>query len=306
MPTTPFGISFTDLTSGTDGYTETYSRDGMASTRNVSTAWSSRVDFVAECLGYVYPTARDGLQVTKFARQIPLEHPELEKFWCTAVDSIQPLTPASQGASPTFHSFSNIHYALHYQPLPFDVEEDPALYQEGELCRYVERKINFTGENLTVGHGAFTWVTAPNEPIFQPPAKIFPVVELEYIWRKVPAIPFSNINSCIGKVNTSTFDVGPYARKWGVPSGGWLAQTVLFIGARAEMITNETNVFGTAEAPVLFDIYYKFLYRYNGGLGWNYLWRPQANAFQLVTHNGAGGGNRIYETASLATLFQLS
>ena len=308
MPTTDnLAIAFTDLTTGTDGYSERFAHDGLSTTRNVEVAWLNRQAFINECLGYSYPTLFENDGVTRFDRRLPMPHPDLDGFWCTAVDTIQPLTPSpSAGADPDFHVFSKIQYALHFTSLPFDVEGDPDLYAERGMCRYVERKMNFTGENLSVGHANFKWVTAPNDPIFTPPSKIFPVVELEYVWRKVPAIPFININNCLGKVNSATFDVGPYARKWGVPNGGWVAQTVLFVGARAEMISNEGSVFGDIMAPTSFDIYYKFLYRYNGGNGWNYFWRPTSAAFELITHNGAAGGNRVYETASLSTLFQLS
>lgn len=307
MPTTAnISIAFTDLTNGTDGYSERFAQDSLSTTRNVEVAWSDRQAFFNECLGFSYPILFENNGVTRFDRRLPMAHPDLDGFWCTAVDTIQVLAPNAGIADPSFHSFSRIQYALHFQSLPYDLKEDPALYAEGELCRFVERKFNFTGENLTVGHANFKWVTAPVDPIHTPPSKIFPVVELEYVWRKVPAIPFININNCLGKVNSATFDVGTYARKWGVPNGGWAAQTVLFVGARAEMVSNETSVFGETRAPTSFDIYYKFLYRYNGGNGWNYFWRPTAQAFQLITHDGAAGGNRVYETASLSTLFQLS
>lgn len=306
MPTTEgFAISFTDLTSGTDGYAEHFAPDGMSIQRNVDVAWSNRQSFISEMLGYPFPTTIENGKVTRFDRRIPNQHPDFDGFWCTAADSIQPLTPDAQGATPSFHSFTRIHYVLHYQPVPYDVDENPALYGEGELCRFVERKINFTGENLTVGHANFKF-TSDSQVIHTPPSKIFPVVELEYTWRNVPGIPFTNINSCLGKVNSATFDTGPYAQKWGVPVGGWLAQTVLFVGARTEMISNERTVLGAEVAPAMFNIHYKFLYRYNGGNGWNYFWRPSTQAFELITHNGAAGGNRVYETASLATLFQLS
>jgi hypothetical protein len=297
MPNTHVtGIAFTDLN---PGYSERFSHDASAIQRPVGVDWNLREPFLHDMLGYSYLSGAGTLH-----RSLPGEHPELPGFWCTAADTIQTLRPTSAEADPDFHVYDGIHYNLTYQPLPYDVLSDDIVEDlDGELSRFVERKINHTGENLTVGTGSFTWVTAPNEPLFAPPTKIFPVVEMEYIWRRVPRVPWVNIENCIGKVNSLTFDT--QATKWGVPEGGFLAQTVLFMGARAELLNHESSIFGSASHPAQWDIYYKFLYRSNADNGWNYLWRPTANAFQLVTHNGLAGGNRIYETENFSTLFRL-
>ena len=307
MPTTPVsGLAYNDLNAG---YSERFAHDGSSVTRNVETAWSTRQTFLSEMLGWSYLTG------DIIHRVLPDEHPDLPGFWATAVDTISPLKPNAAAGSPDFHSFDNIQYSVNYQPLPFDVLDDAVIDSatDGEMARYVERKFAASGENLPFGFGKFAW-TSDGKPLNVPPVKIFPIVKMDYIWRRVPRIPWININKCLGRVNSISFD--RQATKWGVPSGGFDVGTVLFLGADpVELLNHETAIFGTPDAPAQWDIHYKFMFRPNRNnagtnLGWNYFWRPGASGgaggnFELATHDGTAGGNKMYQEENFGLLFRL-
>jgi hypothetical protein len=284
---------------------ESYSPGNSTANRCFMVAWDDRAFFLDDLLGYSY------LQGTTIHRVLPDVHPEIDNFYATdaQVDGMGVLGKADNNSI----SWTNAKVTTNYKPAVYSVLPDSKIspYSQSpqagtytELDRYTSRQYGFSADYLTI-NGAMKFVTAPNVVLSNPPGRITQAMQLNYTWHQVPAkdsYPFQPpnikaIQNCLGKVNSVVFDIN---------GGNFPAGTVLFIGVDPKMMTPllTNDVF-------YWEITYNFLVRNNGaGLngetaGHQYIYRIDLGKYDLITNDGTFGGQRIYQTADLNTLWTI-
>ncbi len=192
-----------------------------------------------------------------------------------------------------------------YRPVDFAVLDNSLISSSpgGELARFCTRKYAFAADYLTL-EGAMKYVTRPDHTALQvPPAKITGNITKTITWHEVPAKianPFTpqniaNITTCLGKVNTETFD-------------GNLPGTVLFVGVDPQMVTPKLST-----TQYTWEISLSFLVRDNGlcaatgeEAGHQYRYDTPNQRWDLITSDGTLGGPRVYETADLNNIFVIT
>jgi|SRR5579884_1879453 len=291
---------------------EAYSPGASTANRVFMTNWLVRVNFIDALLGFSYLDANNNVK-----RILPDPHPEIPTFYAEDA-SVEGFGVLGLGA----FRWTNAKITSNYKPRDYFVLADNQV--TSELQRYTSRTAAFAADYLTIG-GGMKFVTS-GIVLAAPPGRITTSMELQYTWHEVPALPTSPfiipnltaINNCIGKVNSTAFDVS---------GGNYPAGTVLFCGVDPKMVTPKLSVPTTVNGNFAWEITFKFLYRNNGTwgggsssyvpgsgfvgggggeiAGHNFLW-DQANArWDLVTSDGTASGPRIYQSADLNTLWTI-
>ncbi len=267
---------------------ENYSIDNSSAARSIIVDWDQRLAFLDDLLGYSINYGPGDL-----VRVLPDAHPDLYNFYCTDAIVEKAGKPDITG---NVSSWEKAIINCTYRPLPYALLEDEQI--SSELDRYVERDYDANVDYLTI-IGQMKLVTS-GRALQTTPGRNQPYTAISYKWHQVPADPndpFSvptddKITACLGKVNSMPFD-------------GYYAGTVLFMKPVSKMVTPRL---GTNDA-YYWNIEYKMLIRdYGPGLeleqaGHNYIWDSVSNSYDLVTHDGTIGGNRIYQAADLNQLF---
>lgn len=300
-------------------YRERWEEDHNEATRVFDVLWGDRSTFIQDMLGYA-----ENPGTTYVHRVIPESHPEYQWMFAMKAETLNgigvPLADTSTDDMIVFKQRDNAgtvsetssdgyaHVAIHYYAPDFDIVDDDAVKRleglayapAGELNRYVSRYENYAGENLEVAGGMFLFST-DNQPIPEPPPKIFVNKELTYVWHWVPTVPEDTIQNTLGKVNIYPFDgkrkdmTGAYVEKYP-------AETLLFIGVDRKRIISPLG-------NVLYQLAYKFLFR--GGkdqdgnqLTHNKIFRASTNRFEGVKNKNKPTES-IYDTANFNLLFEL-
>ncbi len=317
-------IPYTELI---DGPKETLTPDTTGASKVVEVAWARRREFIITMLGTTFPNAN------RLSRILPQFYSEeYPNLYCTGADlltaygSPRPLTP---NTLPTMDCgdivFDTARYQLTFSRLKYNLLTDAQTLLQvpgnQELCRYVEREVQHSADNLTVPSGAFKWVTPPNDAIQEGGIpKSFPVRQVDYIWHDIPEFYMptvrKRIEGAIGHANSVAFDTTTAALGGTAGLRGYPLQTMLMIGAHEDPTLRDSGEpFVTGGR--LYRVKFSFLYRNNGFLsgngqsaiyaGWNHLYRgpsftPQ---FQLATSTGTALGDTIYDLYYMQKLFNV-
>jgi hypothetical protein len=287
MPSTNgrYAVAYTEYV---ENYREVYRTNGNETVRFLQCAWRDRTNFMYDMLGFSESPGSGQL-----SRQIPEQHPDLLHLYAADAEMIQGIGRPDQDASTQLISFFDgptppdslfvgdtgsgiARFAVTYRTFPFDILADDDIGTE--LDRYVERRTTYATEAFLIPGQTLKW-SSDNKVIQEPTTKAFYTKELSYRWVDVPAVPTSSIETCINKVNSTTFD-------------GYTAGKLLMIAPNLERTYN-------AVGQVVWEIIYKFLWRANG---WNQLYRRSSGVFADVV-NTVGGQPAIYDTADFNTLF---
>lgn len=284
-----------------------YAPDGDSATVVMQVPFAQSKSFLAQVLGY---TRKVG---NALSRTTPMQHSDrLDWLYATDAEWLEHQSEHGEDASSRLTFDGNVKYAVHFKSLPYKVLDDPglgAVHSDGELGRYVERLDTFAVENLQVPGGAYRWVTAPQDAIQEPPARIFVTRQVSYIWHQIPQSALSavkrKVDACIGRVNSTTFDreVEPVAGTFGYP-----AETLLLVGADFQLEKERCCHPNPPER--MWRVTYQMLYRNNGSsggtyFGHNHLYRASAGTFQRVELASAAG-TYLYSLADFNTLFNLA
>lgn len=221
-------------------------------------------------------------------------------------------------------------YRVYYKPMRYMLRTDTEMAALGndvndcELGRFVIRDYRFSARNLTLPPNYLYWasdlntgtgaLTAGAVPIPEGATKVFPVIQVLMTWVDVPWLPFSNINSYVGKINaavTTTADNtdGSFDAQATIDSTNWpLRKTAGFAPGKllfdgVHDLVEETNAAG----QWVCSITYSFLYRETG---WNYFFDFKRNGFyEAVTKDSIGKAQanwtKLYDTANFNNLFKL-
>lgn len=289
---------------------ETYApAGGSQCTRVFLVAWDQRASFIDYLLGFSYLDASN-----KIYRVLPDAHPEIRNQYATdcTVEGLGPATIASGGTRPAAE-FTTAKITANYKAKTYAIASDASIAgvdtttDHPELHRYVTRAYQFNVEYLSV-QGSMIFVTPTGSPPVQrivpvPPGKANATIGLQYTWTEVPALPgnpfkipnLDAINNCLGKVNSEVFDAA---------GGNYPAGTVLFVGVDPKQTLPRLD-----GETYYWDITFSFLYRNNGLVGseyagHNHLFRPEIG-YDKLTVDGTSGGNTIYQSYNLNTLFNL-
>lgn len=260
--------------------------------------WDERNRFTDDVLGYSTIFGVDPNYVVH--RELPDRHPDTDLFYAMSCEH-SPHGIASQSSGLLRYPLCKI--SVSYEAPPFAVKRDDEV--TNELQRWVERVYGFQTDYLTIQGAVMKWVRPDRAALAVTPGITVGATELNVRWYRVPAkssnpfIPpnINFINSCVGCVNSETFD--------GYPPG-----QVLFLGAEPEL-----------KLPALFfDRYYwqinfKFLLRTNGELtpgdflnevgGHNFKYDFSTGDWRLITGSGTVDGRRLYTQANLNNLFKI-
>lgn len=279
----------------------TFAPGNSNATRVFAVKWANYVSFVDDVLGY--GTWNGGTGIT---RVLPDSHPDMPLFYAINA-TVEPMGESSLSAgiigTGNASSWDIAVITVTYQPVTYLVKADGDV--TSELQRFTTRTWSFSNEYFTT-NGAMKFVSN-GQPMGRPPARITGAIELQIVWHDVPVSPSNpafvpnrgGILNCLGRVNSSTFDVG---------FGSWTVGTVLFAGAEPKLVTPRLG-----SDLHTWEITHKFVIRDNGSggysgdqLGHNYVWNQRLGDWDLITHNGLEGGNRLYLTADFAQIFQIS
>ena len=202
-----------------------------------------------------------------------------------------------------------------YKPVDYEVVADTGSI--AEQYRFVSRSKLPAGEYFSIDATGMYYCNKVNPDgkhvsLASPPGRITASAEITMTWHAVPpntaTSPFiepncAAITNCLGRVNSVAFDPAHY----NYPAG-----TVLFMAAEPRMVANRVTT-GAANYNYYYEITMKFLYRNNGPsavvageyAGHQFVWDQANRRYDLITTTGLTGGNRLYETADLNTLFQI-
>ena len=186
-----------------------------------------------------------------------------------------------------------------YRALPYEIRTDAETYAAPlkELTRYVERKPTYaiqaqqipttqvrfltTAESLEGAPSPYGGGLIPEAGVL-----VTSTQGLTYKWHKVPDIPETAIDACVGTVNTFAFDglagFGPY------PAGHLLCQPPRVMRTR--------NCVGR----VTWDIEYNFLFRPDAP--WN-TFPASDGMYYPVTFGGTSTGRKVYSETDFNLLF---
>jgi hypothetical protein len=224
-------------------------------------------------------------------------------------------------------------YRVAFEPLQYELRTDAEMtaltapLNNCELSRFVVREYRFAGNQFTIPGGKLYWrdsldpTTGKEVAGFTGSAqipeaypRIFPEVNVSYTWIDVPGIPWTSINSCLGKVNNTlgganapngAFDYRPdwQGLTWsGGTFNGFDPGTLLFLG------TSDIRPKVSATGQQLYDIQYAFNYRPSGH---NKIYRasPGDDFYRVVRANYYGRPQAewkdLLDEADFTSLFKL-
>lgn len=299
-----------------NGYSESYSADGSQATRSCSVKSTNVGKFVIAMLG---TRERDGENIKT---RIPDQFPKVPDLYAQAVELAGADGPPNDGGPNNSIDFDNFIFHTHYSTVPYDVYDDATVTtlagaNTRELYRFVERQLETSVENIQLPSGSMTFVGDSNAIPGSAPKVVF-TMNGRYVWHRVPSVPIENIKNSLGRVNSAAFDVG--GLNFEENTALMLAAEIEKTWAPAGPVSIGSLIggglpLGGLEFHREYRITYTFLIRDNGldttltpneRMGHQHLFKPSANAWRLVTHDGTAGGNRIYPTADHNDLFKLS
>jgi hypothetical protein len=258
-------------------YSEAYTDSDLSATRTCLCLWEDRYKFRDDMLGTsTYAAGHTvGGVASGIVRRVPEQHPEqlfLYANGCTLSGAhgvptstrdtlMHALTSQPQygvlvQVNPTSNmvGFNLAEWQVTYGPRDgWDVldEADVPANGQGEMNRYLSRFFESAAENQIIPGGAFKF-KSDERVIYEPPAKTFPTLELQYIWREVPLVPILAIQLAQGSCNATAFD-----------NGFWPAQTLL-------CQTPKYRRYRTKTGDWVYDITYIFTFKRQT---WNTLFR---------------------------------
>jgi hypothetical protein len=184
-------------------------------------------------------------------------------------------------------------YAVTFAAPLYKVLEDSELSSStAEYERYCVWRTKGTAQNEKIPGGSLKFVNAEKTLLNEVGVKTGRLVELTCKWIDVPFVDVPRLSSLSNKVNSS-------AVTWN--GATYPAATVLYTGWEVEA---RNNHFGDPTH----DITLTFAIRADNR-SWNKFWdktESGADKYVLVTDNGESGGNPLYQSGDLNTLWGFS
>lgn len=171
-------------------------------------------------------------------------------------------------------------------PLYKVLEDDDVTYEHERYCVWRTKGI---AQNEKIPGAAMRFVNAAKTYMPEVGVKTGRLLELSCKWIDVPFVDYPRLSSLSNKVNSA-------AVTWN--GSVYTAETVLYTGWEVEA---RNNHFGDPTH----DITFSFAVRADGR-SWNKFWDATASGadkYVLVTDDGETGGNKLFQTADLNTLW---
>lgn len=259
-----------------------FSKDGASATRTCKMNWSQIQAMVDSYFGQTIPAGRGVLRFNQASMpgfpQMVVETIGIEPFDDVAATY-------SAGGAIT-HTYARV--TINYKTVPWDRDEnnksDDPDRPEGT---YLTHTVTHGSEMMTLPAAGWKWQGSGKKlPDDMNVGMLIPTEEHSFSWKSVPKPPFNSITDLVGKVNSVSFS-------------GKAAETMMFIGATAsrQMTTDGTRAW---------TLDYKFSGRAikhaGGTAGWNHLFNPETGQWEKPIT--VAGGNTIYQTGSMGSLFE--
>lgn len=286
MPTSSnHGIEYEDFHSG---YRASFILDGSMCVRPCLVDWDDHLEFIEDMLGWS-KNRSDSIH-----RSLPDRHPFYDWMYASEAELAQGIgaTAVDESADdlirfvdkPGSEDSGKCIVNITYKALDYDIKTDEEVEASTqlEMIRYVTRKRTYATEALPIPNNFLKWVS-DGQVINQTWTKQTYTMELSHTWHQVPSIPETNIATCIGKVNDSTY------------FDGYSAETLLFVSPDIQRTR-------TAAGDIAYEITYKFIYRPNG---WNKLFRASPAPPDYATVIGIDGTTKLYTTVDMTKLFRV-
>jgi hypothetical protein len=280
LKTAASGLTYVEMF--TPEYSESLREGASEATRICLCQWIDRQQFYEDMLGTV--SFKDGNMVagvqTNLQRLPPEPHPTLPNLYAMDIEFVGYGVPTKYSGNIAQALSSSVDYSdpssdtmsSPYGEILFNMARAKVTYRApdylvygdgttpgsvGELGRFIIKKSQIQGENLSIPGNAFKFVGSTS-PIPESPTKTFTSEPISYLWKGIPAayVDYTNQSNQYGTVNQYLFD-GQY------PPGCLLLTGI------------DRTYYWSASLQRVCDITFTWLYRNlgNSGKGWNYLLR---------------------------------
>jgi hypothetical protein len=262
-----------------------YSNAASGTTIYCEVAWEDIEYFRRDMLGYAEFSGGT------LVRVLPerCEFPGCEEQYCMGMELVKAITfsPAATALSPgNWPVYERAVFACQFAAPPYDVLEDSETPEGDESVRNVVWTKRMIAANEKIPGGGFKFIDSNKTPLAEVGVKTGRVVNLQAKWIDVPELPI--ISSFANKINE-------FALVWNHEI--YDAETVLV----------ETMAYDYRKNPFgdwTFDVTYNLAIRQDGRT-WNKFWKNGDEGYVEVSSDGTTGGDRPFEVADLADLFNL-
>ena len=302
-----------------EGCTEEYTIDGgVSAVRILQTTWENMREFPAAILGTSYRQGATAAADRLIRRYVPQRHPARANLYATSLRLLNGIGAAVDdtdyantfGAIPVlYRNMANgvdvgdgkAKWEVTYTLPPFSVASDTVIDAKPggnfrEMGRFLERRKTYSAESLQVPASTYKWVTAPQDTYAEPGTKLFPTIQLEYVWYWVPEpLNEAAFQNALGKVNSTAFDAADTVSGLNLGIG-----TVLFVAPEMKRVSCPGLSVG---AVTVWNITFQFLYKRDG---WNKFLRRSTGVFDTLSRDGTTAttdGNLTYDSYELNNLF---